>query len=617
MKKLFLILIFCLLFISSTNAYELDLEKIVVTSSKIEQTYRLSTQNISIITKEDIESSGIDEITEILDLLPSVDILEYGSIGSTRSVHTRGSSTEQVLTLIDGRPVNTPRDGLTDFNQIPLSNIERIEVLRGPATSIYGANAVGGVINIVTKSGRKNKETELTSKFGSFATKYTSLTHGDAIKDFDYFIAYDYLASHGHRDALDYLSHNVNTKFGYQLNDDNRISVSSGYYNSEVGAPGPVASPEHDKHETFKKYVDIIYNGKWIKGQDLLIKLFHNYDRLEFIEEYNPIDKDTHLSKVYGVDTQISQTFFDIFRTAIGVSYQDHRLNSSINAKPSYHLSGVYFESETDFFNNGALKFGLRRDEYSNFGDKLNPSASFNFWLFDTVKVHALAAKSFRAPTFNDLYWPTDEWFPPALSDYWPLYGRGAKGNLDLGPEKAISYEAGISGYLFNRFKTDLTFFKTTFEDLIEWQMDSAYWWKPTNVTSAAIKGVELETEFIIREHLKANFNYTYLEAKDKHTKKWLIYRPRHLYKLRLVYSPTPKYELGLSAIHKSKRFTNTNNTSLLEHASVLNLNFTYNVNDNFKLILEAKNIFDRQYEEERGYSMPGRAFYGGFRLSF
>lgn len=615
MKKIFYLIVCLFVLVLSTYTfaevedinqeknYQLDLEKIVVTASKIEQEYRLSTQNISIITKEDIESSGIDEITEVLELLPSVDIIEYGSVGSTRSVHTRGASNEQVLTLIDGRPVNTPRDGATDFNQISLSNIERIEVLRGPATSIYGANAVGGVINIITKSGKDNKLTTLLSKFGSFATKYNSLTHGNQIKDFDYFISYDYSASHGHRDNADYLSHNVDTKFNYKLSEDNNISVSSGYHNSEAGTPGEVTDQDlDDRQETFKKYIDITYNGKLFEKQDILLKFFHNYDRLEFIETFNPLDKDTHLTKVYGVDTQLSHTFFDIFRTAIGVNYQDHRLNSSVTAKPSYHLTGVYFESETDFFDNGSLKFGLRRDEYSNFGDRLSPSASFNFWLFNTIKLHALAAKSFRAPTFNHLYWPTTSW---------------AKGNPNIGPEKAISYEAGFSGYFFGKFKTDITFFKTNFEDLIEWTPDDSGVWSPENIGSATTQGVELETEFVIRQHLKANLNYAYIEAKNKETKKWLIYRPQHLYKLRLIYSPTPKYELGLSAIYKTKRFTDASNTDFLEHDYAMNLNFTYNISDYLQVLFEAKNIFDRQYQEERGYSMPGRAFYGGFKLSF
>ena len=147
--------------------YSTDLERIVVTASKLEQMYKRSTQNISIITGKEVASMGAIEIPEILDLLPAVDILEYGSLGQTRSVHTRGASSSQVITLIDGRPINTARDGVADFNQIPLSNIERIEVLRGPASNIYGANAVGGVINVITKSGGKKPKTSHLTKFGT------------------------------------------------------------------------------------------------------------------------------------------------------------------------------------------------------------------------------------------------------------------------------------------------------------------------------------------------------------------------------------------------------------------------------------------------------------------
>lgn len=247
-------------------------------------------------------------------------------------------------------------------------------------------------------------QTELFSKFGSFSTKHAYLTNGYKIKDFDYSLSYDYFASHGHRDNSDYLSNNVNTKFGYQLNQDNRITASCGYYNSEVGAPGQVSYPDlDDRQEAFKKYIDLTYTGKLLEGQDILLKLFHNFDRLEFIETPNPLDKTTNQTKVYGIDAQISQTFFDIFRTAIGTSFQENRLNSSGSGKHTYNLKGAYFESETDFLKLGSLKFGARWDDYSNFGDRISPSVSSEFWLFDTFKLHALAAKSFRAPTFNDL----------------------------------------------------------------------------------------------------------------------------------------------------------------------------------------------------------------------
>ena len=533
--------------------------------------------------------------------------MEYGSIGSTRSVHTRGASSTQVLTLIDGRPVNTPRDGATDFSQIPLSNIERIEVLRGPASSIYGANAIGGVINIITKSPKEKMRTELFNKFGSFSTKHTYLTHGYKINDFDYLLAYDYLASHGHRDNSDYLSNNINTKFGYQLNKDNRITASCGYYNSEVGTPGLVSNQDlDDRQETFKKYIDLTYTGKLLEDQNVLLKLFHNSDRLEFIETFDPMDKTTNQTKVYGVDAQVSQTFFNIFRTAIGADFRENRLNSSNSGKHTYDSKGAYFESETDFLKLGSLKFGGRWDDYSNFGDRISPSISSEFWLFDTFKLHALAAKSFRAPTFNDLYWQKEDW---------GIWG-GVEGNPNLGPEKAISYEAGISGYLFNKFKTDVTLFKTKLKDLIEWTVDSNWWWRQQNLSSATIKGLEFETEFLLKERLKTNFNYTYLEACDTNTKKWLIYRPRHLYKLKFAYSLTPKLELGLNTIYKTKRFANADNTVFLKHYCVPNLTFIYKINKNAQINFEINNIFDRMYQEERDYPMPGRAFYGGINIS-
>jgi len=587
--------------------YVTDLEKIVVTPSKVEQGYRFSTQNISIITDEDIESTGVTEITEILDLLPSVDIVEYGSAGSLRSVHTRGAASSQVLTLIDGRPINTPRDGITDFNQISLSNIERIEVLRGPISSIYGAGAIGGVINIITKSGKEKRQTEILTKGGSFSTKLCTLSQGQKIKDFDYFVSYDYLASHGHRDNADYLSNNVNAKFGYELNDDNRISLSSGYFNSEVGSPGWITSQDlNDRNEAFKKYIDATYNGKIIEGQDITLKLFNSSDRFEFTEEFNPLDKDSHCAKIYGVDAQVSQVMFDIFRTAFGLSYQDHRLNSSNSNKHRYNLRGAYLESELDFFEIGTLKLGVRWDDYSNFGDRLSPSASFNTWIFDKIKFHGLVAKSFRAPTFNDLYWPREDYI------FW-----GVEGNETLGPEKAESYEVGISGYFIKGIKTDITLFKTDVKDMIEWVADSLWWSRPENISSVEMKGIETEAEYVLKERLKVNFNYGYLEAENKNTQKWLVYRPHHLYKLKLSYSPESRYEISLSGIYKTKRFANPSNTSILDHYYAINSNFTYRLSEVARLLFEAKNILDKEYQEMRNYSLPGRAFYAGLKLSF
>lgn len=592
---------------------KLGLSTIVVTASKIKQINKNVPVNISVITSKDIEESGATEIVELLDMLPSVDIIEYGSFGSTRSVHTRGAPNTQVLTLVNGRPVNTPRDGVTDFNQISLSNIERIEVMRGPAATMYGANAVGGVINIITKTGTDKMQTEIVNKYGSFLTKLATISNGYKLNNFDYFISYDYLTSEGHRDQAFYRSHNPNVNLGYNLNEDNHISLSSGYYRSKVGTPGKTTNPDlDDRQATKNKFIDLTWNGKILQNQDVLLKLYHNIDRLEFTEAYNPdtLTNDeikAHQAKIYGLDGQFSQIWFNVFRTTYGWNFQLHKLNSTTSYKHKYNLKGLYFETETDLFDSIICKFGARWDDYSNFGDRISPSASFAVWLFDKIKFHGMIGKSFRAPTFNDLYWPKEDY---------GIYG-GVEGNPNLKPEQAISYELGISGYLFNIIKTDITTFITESKDLIEWTEDSSLWWRPTNIGSAKIKGIELESMYNILDNLRLILNYTYLDAKNKDIDKWLSYRPRSYYKLTLTYLPTTKLTLNFSGKYKTKRFTNTDNTIAISPYFTMDVDIKYKVTDYLELLANGTNILDRRFEEEQYYSMPGRSFMAGFRLKF
>lgn len=596
------------IYAAEDSLYDTDLGKIVVTSSKLEQAYRQSSQNIGIISNKEISATGANEVSEVLNSLPSVDVISYGSPGAARMVHSRGASSEQVLTLVDGRPLNTPRDGLADFNQIPLSDIERIEVLRGPASNIYGANAVGGVVNIITKNGTKKMQTDIVSEFGSFRTKIDSLAHGYKIGNFDYFLTYDYLDSCGHRNNSEHRSNNATTKFGYSLNDDNKVWLAAGFYNAETRDPGPITNEDLQAHQNnLNKYFDLTYSGKLIEGQSLYLKIFRTADRLEYIRTFDPLDKDAHQTNVYGADAQFSQKFFDIFRTAIGANFQEQSLNSSNSGKNSCIVKGLYAESEIDIFKQGALKFGARWDDYSTFGDRISPSASMYFWLFDTIKFHSLVARSFRAPTFNDLFWPREDY---------GIWG-GVEGNPNVRPETATSYEAGFSTYVFKKFKTDVTLYKTKFRNLIEWAMDRNFWWRPSNVSSATTQGVETEIEYDIQEHLKAKFNYTYLESRNSSINKKLAYRPANLYKLGLIYTPFEKWEIGLNALNKGARYADTDNSLILRNYTVVNFNTSYKITKYAQLLFEVKNIFDRTYQDELDYSMPGRSFYGGIKLEF
>ena len=587
----------------------LDLERIIVTPSRIDEEYRDSSANVAVIDGRQIAESGVNDISGILNTLPAVNIINYGSYGSTKAIHTRGASSSQVVTLVNGRRVNTPRDGETDHNQIPLNNIERVEVLRGPASSIYGANAVGGVINIITKSGGEKMFTEINSRMGSYSTWLAGLSHGWKINNLDYFISASAINSNGHRDNSDYQQENYNIKMGYDLKKDSRLTLETGYTASETGTPGRNSDVDlDDRQEQWKDFIDLTWEGSVWDETKVLLKLYQNTDRLEFIESLSPVlDKTTNQTKVYAADLQVSRTWFDIFRTTLGATGQENKLNSSSSAKHKYNFRAGYIETELNPFEDLTLKGGARVDDYSNFGSRASPSASFSWWLFDKIKTHGLAGKAFRAPTFNDLYWPREDY---------GVWG-GVEGNANLKPETAFSREIGLGTFLFNRVEADVTYFYTKFKDMIAWTMDNTYWWRPTNVNTAVTKGLETSLNCALTKNIKLNLNYTRLSATDEITDKWLIYRPRHEYKGAIDYRLGENTNLYLTGRYLSKRYTVSDNSRFLKDYFAADANLSYKIFKCAQVSLTINNIFDRDYQEEEDYPMPGTSFLAGVKLSF
>ena len=585
----------------------MDLEKIVVTPSRYEQEYKNSTANLSVIEEKEIAESGATEITQVLDTLSSINVIDYGSYGSTKTVHVRGAGASNVVTLIDGRLINTPRDGIADFNQIPLNNIERIEYLRGPSSSIYGANATGGVINIITKSGQEKMLTELNTETGSFLTYTADLAHGWKVGKLDYFITADYIESDGFRENSDYLQHNYTLKLGLDANKDNRIIFETGYASSEAGTPGRNSDPDlDDRQEQRKNYFDLTWNGSCWEDSKVMLKLYQNLDRIEFIESLSPVhDKDTNQTKMFGADLQVSQMWFDIFRTSFGASGQDNLLDSSTSGKRTYNFKAGYIETELDLFKDAlSLKAGARTDDYSNFGSRTSPSVSFSWWFFDKIKAHGLVGKSFRAPTFNDLYWPREDWGASG----------GVEGNPNVTPEIARSREIGAGAFLFDKAEIDVTYFYNKFKDMIQWADDGTGWWRPSNVNTAIIKGTEAYVNYQITKPLKLKLNYTRLSAIDNVTKKWLIYRPRHEYKGTLVYNDD-RFNCYVTGRYLTKRYTLPDNSRFLKSYFVADGNISYKVTKFGEIYLTVNNVFDRDYQEEEDYPIPGTSFMVGMKI--
>ncbi|UCH12191.1 MAG: TonB-dependent receptor, partial [Candidatus Omnitrophota bacterium] len=604
------------------------LGRIVITPSRLYQEYGQVSRATNLITEEEIADKNPMRVGDLIEDLPSALLMENGSLGHVSSIRFRGATSSQTLVLIDDMPINNPRDGVVNLSDYSTENIESIEVVRGPSSSLYGSSAVGGTINIITKEGKSEiPETTLTSRFGTYYTHIHELTHGAKIKWFDYFLSTTGAYSRGSRDNSDYKAETVNGNVGFDMGDQHHLKVSGRLHQSELGSPGhKLYFDKDDKLEEKQNYLNAIWESHFDDIFQLKPQGYTNLDRLGFVETVYPtLDKDTHQVKNRALNLQASYCLFKDYTVMFGIEGKKHLLNSSSSGKYSYIARSMYGLTNLRFFDMLDIVGGARVDDYSTFGTEVSPNINGSLKI-GPFKIRGLAARSYRAPTFNDLYWPTEEYFPASLSFLWPIYGRGAKGNSELTPEKGETYEMGIDNImdfvLLKKFPVDtragVTVFRTEMEDLINWDIDpSDYYWKPFNVNKARIEGVELEGEAAILKDIRGSFNYTFTKAKDKDTKRYLTYRPRH----KFDFSASYKHPWGIIGKFRSQYvagvFTDTDNNIQVKPYWLFGTDLYYDIDEQTRYFVNIDNMFNRTYEKSKGYPMPGFTITTGVRVRF
>jgi outer membrane cobalamin receptor len=606
-------LLFCLstgIAIAQKIDQDVNLEKIVVTASKVEEPAADVSRQVDIITSRDIEKSGAQDLADVLTNLTSVNISTYGGPNATKTIRMRGSTAAQVLVMVDGRPVNNPRDGETDLSTIPLDNIEKIEVLHGPGSSLYGSSAMGGVVNIITKNPpRDGMKTELYSSFGTARTYTERMLNGARIANFGYLISGQYQSSEGFRDNSELNAKDCNLKLDYKLNNQNNISLNSGFYKSGVGVPGLVSAPDNDdKQNILKRFFDLDWSFRPDEQGGFSVKTYQNYDRLEFMESSpGPYDiankKDTHTTKVRGLDLQADRQLFESYLLVCGLNYVKNINDSTTSAKHWYYVRAGYLENHFDFFNKKLnVNLGLRVDDYSNFGTQTNPSLSFLYKLNEGIKFHGLVSRSFRAPTFNDLYWPDEGW---------------AKGNPDLRPEKGVTEELGVESRINKYLTSGFTYFHSNYKQLIQWSDNGSGVYQPMNVSSAVIDGIECKNKISITDNLNLNLDYTFLVARDKDTHKYLVYQPKNKVDCLLEYKNLNGLTCELKGQFTGQRFYDSANTVKIKQFFVLGLSVSKKFRNGLTCFGSIEDIFNRKYQVIRDYPMPGTSVTGGLKLEF
>ncbi|MGD0335798.1 MAG: TonB-dependent receptor [Candidatus Omnitrophota bacterium] len=595
------------------RAENVDLDKIVVTASRVEEYPGNLSRNVDVVTSTEMEKSGTQNLADTLTDLTSVDISDYGGPSATKTIRMRGSTAAQVLVLIDGRPINNPRDGEIDLSTIPLDNIAKVEVMHGPGSSLYGSSAMGGVVNIITKKPPiSGQEAELYSSFGTARTYIERMSYGAKVSKFGYLLSGGYQSSEGFRQNSALNAKDSNLKLEYELNSQNNISLNSGFYTSRVGVPGSLTYPDpDDKQNTLERFFDLNWSFKPNEQTGILVKAYQNYNRLEFMENNAELpwetanEKDIHATTVRGFNLQLDNQLSEYYSLVYGFDYAKNLNDSTSTAKHEYSLRSGYLENRLGMLDDKLnINLSARIDDYSNFGTEVDPAISLLYKFNNAVKFHGLVSRSFRVPTFNDLYWPD--------------MGDGLKGNSNLKPEKGLTEEVGAD-IIINKYLTSgLTYYHSNYKELIQWSYDaSTGMTQPENINTAAIDGLELENTVSIADNLDLKIDYSYLIAKDENTHKYLVYQPNYKIDSSLKYSDHNGLTAELKGQFTGIRFADAKNTIKVKDFFVLGLSVSKKFNHGVTCFAYIDNLLNRKYQVIHDYPMPGFSFTGGAKVEF
>jgi len=589
---------------------EVELGQVVVTATRTEIEISDVPQSLSVITKEEIMNSPDRTIPEVIQRAAGVLITNNGPIGSLTSANIRGSEAGQVLIMIDGRRINDAQNAQFDLSNLPLTKdeIERIEVLRGGASALYGADAMGGVINIITKAPTQEPYARVSSSFGRFGTQEYSLSHRWKPGPLGYSLFASRTRSDGYRPNSDYDSWVLGGELYYDLPWKGELKVSARNTQKEIGVPGTITfSDPDDRQKDNLTQLDLNYRDKIGSAVTLNFRGWQNIYR----QTYDPGTQGPnfgpsflHKNYATGGDLQVNSAIGNAHLLTGGLEAIEDRVNSTATGVHQATRGALYLQDEIEVARPLTATLGLRYDYHSTYQDQINPRAGLLLRLPGEFRIRASVARSYRAPTFNDLYWPADAF---------------VAGNPNLQPEKAWSYELGGEKKFGDLAVFKVAGFYRDVTDLIRWAPGTDFVWRPTNVQTAHIWGGETELIFYPWKGLTIPLNYSYLDPRDESTGEPITNKPKHIINAGVDYV-TP---FGLKSSLKGRYVQYyVNNTSTLNRDYFVldaRLGYEFKIYQKFKGegFVSLTNILNRDYQINEGYPMPPQSLNGGVSIAF
>ncbi|WP_018865045.1 TonB-dependent receptor domain-containing protein [Thioalkalivibrio sp. ARh3] len=585
---------------ADSEAHTLDV--VQVTAARVAQTVDETLSSVTVIDREEIERLQPQQFTDLLEGRAGIETSQNSAFGKTTSVYTRGTSSDHTLLLIDGVRMGSATLGGASWQFLPPEEIERVEVVRGPRTSIYGSDAIGGVVQVFTREGRKGPpRVNAFVGGGSFNTWETGVGVAGGTENTNYSFSVSHFETDGINvqddvgddDRNGYDNTSLATKVTHRL--DNGIEVFGNILYSE-------GESEFDSTEG-RDYTDYIHTAiragfrspitaRW----ETEVSVAHSRDendrftdgrfssrydtKRDSIDWLNEIELSDHLFLTAGLDARedrisVDDRFLQLFGPG------------EFEETSRYNVGGFgLLQAE---FGQHLVEGSLRRDANEQFGDNTTGQIAWGMRATDTIRLRASYGTAFKAPTFNDLYHP-DTTFPD---------GFRFRGNPDLQPEESETAEVGAR-YSVDRTYFDVAIFETRVDNLI------AGFDPPENVEEARIRGLEMEMGYQT-SLWTSRASLTLLDAEDRETGNELQRRSPATGRFDLD-RQFQHLSLGGSVIAKSRSYNDANNDERLSGYGLLNLRASYQIAPEWQIQATVNNVFDKDYETARGYNQPGRA---------
>lgn len=604
----------------------LELDRIVITASKIPLSQRETTKPVIIIDRREIEQNSGRDISQILNQQSGIRVNDsYGAPSNSRILYMQGATAQNTLILIDGLAINDPSGvgGLFDLRLLPLNNVERIEVIKGSQSTLYGTDTIAGVINIITRSGSDELigGTGMVS-YGSYNTFNGSLgVNGSLNESLSYLVNFNTESSDGFSAARDadntgdfgndgYNMDSFYAKIDFQPLPSLTISPSLNYSSFDGDYDGGAFDDAENEFslEMFNPGIQTEF-----RSGNMRVNGGYNYTRTQrsFISQFgeNEFEGRFHNADIYG-----NYSVSDQLQFLAGINYQDYNIpaDEAAATEMTSQIISPYATLYLKNWNRISAEVGYRLNNHTEYGNNSTFSFAPSYSVTDQVKLFGSVSTGFKAPTLDELFGP---------------FGA----NPDLDPQRSLYMNIGAETYLVDQsLKLSAQYFNREVDDLIIYTFAEGY----INRDRQNDYGVETTADWIVSSKLRLGGWYNYVEGEittvdgdgELTTTSNLIRRPTHSFGLNATVNVTDQLLVRLDGEFNGERtdlfFNPANNFAqedvTLEAYTLINLYAGYKLlNNQLTIFGDVKNLLNSDFTEVYGFNTTGFAVKAGVRFSF